>query len=652
MRGTRAGDEIRNSILGADRPFRVLDGGKGGGTPPRSDAPDGQPPCPVTSLGDADGVYHFLDPVGQKRQLTARQLGNRHEVRGLFRGDETWLRAKFPDRKELEDGEGKTVSRVVGFQLNAAAAWLQKSCSDQGLYGDFLQLRRPGIWRGDDGLPIVHSGDAVLIEGEWLPAGTRTGNQIWIATPSAPRPGNPCDHEIGQRLQEDLQRLWKFRLGGAPHLLLGLVATGMLGTAARWRPNAFLCGEGGSGKTMLMDVLRSACPMHAYSNNASEAGVTSLMNGRVVPIFIDESSDRQNQGGGAEALMDLVLASASGDGTKAVRGRADGGYRTIEMAGCILYGSVNPPSMQPQHVGRITLIELLKPEGGEDYRAEQEQLADWTREQGPALWGRVIGAAERWHASLLKFRTALAEARCAPREMDQLGALLAGWWILTSETLPSERDAQIGVAMASEFVRPAADTAEDSGPRRAIMHLLSQLVQYDGTTRQEQVGTLLDRAWEPSDEITDDRREAEVLARFGIRPVRPCLQLFEWRVPVAGDEDFPAAGSPSPTPTWRPKIGAPARDPGHICQCLSCRDRQRRPVPRFSARGGVWLMPVAIKPLYRGVHGLEGDRWQMEILRLGTRSRGTVRVGGVTGKAIWLPREAIDDGGGGQSSEL
>jgi hypothetical protein len=616
----------------------VIDGG--GGKPPTGGRPaDGETPCPVTPLGDADGVWHFLDPLGKKRQLTAREFGNRHVVRGLFRGDERWLREKFPDRKEFENEHGGKAVRVVGFQLNAAAAWLQKLCSDQGLYGDFLQLRRPGIWRGDDGLPIVHAGDAVLIEGSWCAAGTRTGNQIWIATPPAPRPAAPCDHSVGESFREEIQRLWKFRLGGAPHLLLGLIATGMLGTAARWRPNAFLCGEGGSGKTMLMDVLRAACPMHAYSNNASEAGVTSLMNGRVVPIFIDESSDRQNQGG-ADALMDLVLASASGDGTKAVRGRADGGFRTIEMAGCILYGSVNPPSMQPQHLGRITLIELLKPDGGEDARAEQTALAEWARINGPALWGRVIASAERWHASLTVFRTALAEAGCAAREMDQMGALLAGWWILTHEGLPGEAGAREGVGMAAEFIRPASDTIEDSGPRRAVQHLLSQLIQFDGTTRQEQVGILLERAWTPSDEAWDHQADAKVLARFGMRPIRPCLERFQWRVPMPEEPDFPNGPV-----NWRAR---PDR-PGDViagCTCKSCLDHQKRPVPRLSAGGGIWLMPMALKPLYRGVHGLDGDRWQIELLRLGTRSRTSVRVGGVVGKAIWLPREAIDDGGG------
>ena len=109
---TKAKDNIRSAVLGADRPFRVIDGG---GKSPPPDAGGSDNPCPITPLGDFDGVYHFLDSAGQKRQLSSRQLGNRHEVRGLFRGDEAWLRAEFPDRKDVEGEGGSKTTRVVGF---------------------------------------------------------------------------------------------------------------------------------------------------------------------------------------------------------------------------------------------------------------------------------------------------------------------------------------------------------------------------------------------------------------------------------------------------------------------------------------------------------------------------------------------------------
>ncbi|MGE4044477.1 MAG: ATP-binding protein [Acetobacteraceae bacterium] len=623
---SKATESIRRSILGGDRPFRVIQGG-----PPSGGRPDDdEDPCPVTPLGDFDGTWHFLDAIGQKRALRTAQIDRESEQLGLFRGDDTWLRRNFPVRKKVTDQEGQETTIVVGFNRFQVGAYLQKICAEQGLYDENVLLRRPGIWRGDDGLPIVHCGNRVLIEGDWRPAGTRTGNQIWIAAAPLARPGVPYDHTVGQELQQRIGALWNFRIPGGEIMLLGTVATGLLGTVARWRPNAFLCGEAGSGKTMLLETVRDLCPMHRYTNNATELGIVSIMNGHTMPIFIDESSDQANQGG-AERLMDLVLASSSGDGTRAVRGKADGGFRTMDMAGSVIYGSVTPPSLLPQHLARISLIELAPAEEGETKWAEMEALKGWAKERGPGLWGRLIASAERWRASLDTFRAALAAVGCAPREQDQYGHILAGWWVLAQEGVPGEAGGREGVAAISAYIRTAEDVKEDNGGRRAVQYLLSRVIQWDGTTRQEQVGELIGQVMAASTDPADSMQYGQALARRGLRAVRPCHRHYDW-LPLYPDGPKGWVRLPPPPPSVE------------MCKCQSCSDRQGRPVPRMSDDGGLWVMPVAVRAFFDGQRGLEGSRWEMELLRLPNahRSRKTVRVGGVQGKAIWLPREAVD----------
>lgn len=625
----KSADVIRLAIVGADRPYHSPRGGPpGGGGRTKSD----DDPCPVTPLGDFDGSWHFLDTIGQKRVLSTRQLGNADELRGLFRGDESWLRRHFPERK-VTDVDGEKKDRVIGFNKALAAAHMQQLCASQGLYDESVSLRRPGIWRGEDGLPIVHCGDQVLIEGNWQPSGTRTGNQIWIAASPTARPDIPAGQDVGREIQRQMADLWSFRTKGGEILVVGTLASGMLGTVARWRPNLFMCGPPGSGKSMLLETARDCCPMHRYTNNASEAGVISAMNGHVMPVFIDESSDRANQGG-AEALMDLVLASSSGDGTKAVRGKADGGYREVSMAGSVVYGSVTPPPLQPQHMARISIVELDAPDAGEDNRAKMEALREWVKERAPSLWGRVIASAERWRASLDAFRMQLAVVGCAPREMDQFGAILAGWWILTNEGLPGDDGVREGVAAIAAFVRTAEDVKEDNNGHRALQVLLSRIVQYDGTTRQEQIGEMIIQIMTPSIDPADAHTLAKGLGIRGIRVIRPCLMRFGWGPLYPGGPD---GWAPLPTPH-------PRADGG--CTCLSCRDRQGRPVPRLSDDGGIWVMPKPAEPFFASERGLEGHRWQMELCRLPHvhKNRTNVRVYGPPGKAIWVPRALIDGG--------
>jgi hypothetical protein len=574
------------------------------------DRPAGPRGCPIVALGHIDGQFVFLDVAGQRRRLSARQLGSRSDLAALFLGDTTWLLEQFPRKKTSKTvvaGETVVETTTEGFYTAVAAEFLMDLARQAGIFGDHVVFRQAGIWHDDKGLPVVHAGDEVLFIGsgashglaETHPAGQKLGGYVWAAGPKTPRPVRPCSAEIAQRLQADMQRLWSFKDPGGAIVVLGLIGTGYFGAAAEWRSNGYLTGGGGSGKSMLLQLMRACAPLHHYTSDTSKAGVEGAVNGHAMPIFIDESGDKADQSG-AQALMDMLLAATGGEGTKGHRGTADGGVRSINLVGVVTMASVAPPDMKPTHRSRITLVELQKPGGGEDNRAEMDELIADMRKLGPSLWGRALANFDRWRASLAVFRDALGRAGCAPREMDQLGAILAGWWTLTQDAPPTEREAlDQGVAAVPEFVRRADEVADDDGPTRMLQLLMTQLVQYDGTTRQEQIGTLLERAYsEPNlADSTDADFASRVLQRYGLRPVR-----------------------------------ANAKN-----------DQRGRPVPRMGDGDGLWVLPISVRGLFRGT-AFEGDRWQFEAMRLPSARRGgsNVRFGGATGKAIWIARRDFD----------
>jgi hypothetical protein len=100
---------IRQSVAGTDRGLRSVDGD--GGEPPIGGSRSRADGCPVVALGHLAGVLHFLDVRGQKRELTARQLGTRHDLLLLFCGDDSWLREHFP-RWGLRSAGGGTKIRT------------------------------------------------------------------------------------------------------------------------------------------------------------------------------------------------------------------------------------------------------------------------------------------------------------------------------------------------------------------------------------------------------------------------------------------------------------------------------------------------------------------------------------------------------------
>ena len=605
---------VKSAVLGADRAFRVVDGGRSEPPPRPGDAEDDD--CPVRALGYNRAGYCFLNGDGlDVIEIPAHRLCSRAGILGLFLADEEWLRNHFPRKKLVDDGAGGKTEVVIDFAFNAVAAHLIRQCRARGFWGTRMVLRGPGIWRADDGQPVVHAGDAVLLNGEWRALGLqdgkriwRTGSQVWTFGEAAPRPDTPCDHSVAATLQQDLQLYWRFRQPAGAIALLGMLYSGYLCGALDWRINAFVTGGTGSGKTALRAVLRNLWPMHVYSNDTTKAGIEHHISG-AIPTVLDETNDRNKNAG--RDLIDMVLGAGGDEGTRALRGTADGKGRAAQIISAVLMFSIDAPELQPQHLNRFLCLELLSPLDGADFRAEHAWLATEMRKHAPSLWGRAISSFERYQECLRMFRIALRDRSCDPREMDGKGALLAGWYVLTHEGLPGDAQLREGVAALGELVVSADQARLNDGPRRALRHLLGYLATLHRSTDRDPIGVLLDRAF-GDDPMRDPGSAWDTLGNYGIRPIRAC------RVPD-GQVDL-----------TKP------------CTCASCFDaRSRKPVPRIGRDDGLWVANTndQLTRLFAGTDW-DGGRWRQQLLRLPSAhtSRRSVRVGGNSGYAIWLAR--------------
>lgn len=636
-------DTVRQGIMGAPRAphLQVIDGGGGeknavppspGEGPPRgrNDGPPSMEPpaptaesnCPLLPLGHEDGAFHFLDVDGQKRQLSARQMGSRAELMTLFVGDDRWLMKWFPRLKKITETVGGVETEkteIIGLNINGAGEALMRMCRKAGLYGPHVTIRGPGVWRGADGAPVVHVGERVLRDGRWQDAGFRDGNQVWRGAPPSPfpgaigpdgeplsvgEPGFAAPASVAQELQARVRDLWSFRHAGAEIVVIGLMGIGYYGAAARWRANGFLIGGTGSGKSLLLDLLRACVPAHVYSTDTTKSGIEAAIDGKPSGVFIDEAGDRIDQRG-AQTLLDLVLSASSNEGTRGLRGTMDGKGRSFSALCNAIYACVNPPDMQAQHRDRFTTVDLKKPSAGDDGRVQMEAAIEWAKGHGPALWGRAIEGWGRWLAARDTYRNALMRAGCASREMDQVGAILATWWVLVEDGVPSEAQALDGVGAINAFVRSAAEVAQQDGPRRMLQHLASVTIQRDRSTDLEQVGVLVRTAF-GADTNADAEPTRRLLARVGIRVIR------------ASDKE----------------------------------DTRRRPIPRGAPGDGLWFgrSVSGFRDLFKNT-AWDGDRWSYEMQRHPTAALSAPRninIGGVSGPAIWISRsdwEADDDPG-------
>ena len=481
--------------------------------PPPADAMDFEG-SNIVPIGVAPGFYYLVDAGGNFRAVPARDMMQKSTLLDLFGADDAWLAQRF--------GVSNDFGVLVVKDWDKVGKAIMRACFLLGPYDPVVNPpRRTGIWADDKGAPLLHlGGRLVFADGRMEAAGIvlhvevegATERHVYVREPSVRRqPAQPCSPADIDDLRRDIADLWVFRDGPAAAMLgLGWCAVASLGAAVRWRPNLVVLGGTGTGKTSLMNVLRGLLPVHAYSNDTTKSGLESRVTDRPGPIIVDEAA--QGDRSGAAALFDMMLPASGGEGSRGLRGSPDGRGRSFSVLGSVCYAAIHPPVLKPEHMGRFTEITLM-PAGRDNKDAIDAVIAKGHR-LGPALLARVIKAFPRWDGNLRAMRAALVQAGATAREADQVGALLAGWWLLASDAVATDDEASALVREASAFIGGAAAQREDSAGRRAWVMLASTSITRAASQVRVPVGDLVRECFD-YDAAGDPEGE---LRRIGLKP--------------------------------------------------------------------------------------------------------------------------------------
>ncbi len=481
--------------------------------PPPADAMDFEG-SPIVPIGVAPGFYYLVDAGGNFRAVPARDMMKKETLLDLFGADDSWLAQRFG----VTDEYGVLV--VKGWDKVGKA--IMRACFLLGPYDPVGNPpRRTGIWADDKGAPLLHlGGRLVFADGRAEAAGIvvnvevegATERHVYVREPSVRRqPAPPCPPADIDDLRRDIADLWVFRDGPAAAMLaMGWCAVASLGAAVRWRPNLVVLGGTGTGKTSLIRVLQGLLPVHAYSNDTTKAGLEARVTDRPGPIIVDEAA--QGDRSGAAALFDMMLPASGGEGSRGLRGSPDGRGRSFSVLGAVCYAAIHPPVLKPEHMGRFTEITLMP--AGRDNKDAIEAIQARAHGLGAAMLGRVIKGFARWDGNLRAMRSALVLAGATAREADQVGALLAGWWLLASDAVATDAEASALVREASAFIGGAAAQREDSAGRRAWVMLASTSITRAAGQVRVPVGDLVRECFDH--EAAGDP-EGE-LRRIGLKP--------------------------------------------------------------------------------------------------------------------------------------
>lgn len=507
----------------------------GGGSPPRPPferplLPERLPEnSPVKALGTLEGLYFYLDSLGQLRRNKQSEHGRLH-ILDLFGGWE-YLRETWPVWTLVSDGWVKKAE----FNHSFLAPVLMRSCAEKGVWDPTDRVRGCGTWIEDTGELVMHCG------GHLWRAFPKSGTPIVredaglkgdLLYPRRAPLGEPLFEKLdqtGQRMLDQLET-WNFKRGELDQrIILGQITACIIGQAAHWRPHSWVTGGKGTGKSTLETWIEWVLGDRASvkPTATSQAYVYQKLGDSSLPVLLDEFEAKENNQRQQDVIELMRIASSKGE---LGRGGSENNPKTYNLKSCFIAFSILIPPLSPQDRSRIAIVELRPlgrrseemelPLGVEEYDLALGDKSRWIK-TGRELRGRVLQQWHRYRDTYHEYFKALSKAGMDPRAASQFGALGAGQDIALYDELKAEH--------VAAYVKLLPDAAHEgtrgyqNEPEACLQHLLAYMPDTVRHGSRETVAWWLraGRAKLESDDRSNDPDDANrVLAKHGIRIYR------------------------------------------------------------------------------------------------------------------------------------
>lgn len=381
-------------------------------------------------LGYDHGKYYFLS--GKSKQiveLSAGKLAKAAELLAL--APLQWWEREFA-------GD----SGLTGKSLLSAANYLIQSCHAAGVFSDEKRRGR-GVWPDLDDI-VIHAGDRLFVNGDET---SLVSAQTEMTYECATR----IDVDINNKLAAEDAKLiarWATSLNFESKtdavLLMGWLTVAIASGALNWRPHIFISGEKGSGKSSVLRVLIHL--LHGFvlsvTGSTSAAGIRQTLKHDAMPVVFDEAEgDSQKALANIEDVLALMRHASANVQAKVLKGGADGKASSSTVRSCFCLTAIRDPVHQAADISRISVLNLSQATNLSRHRNDTvtTPLADeiLSGDFAERFRGRVLSRIPEMLETIQVF-TKQAQAMFQDSRMgDQIGALIGGAWMLTSDEIPT-----------------------------------------------------------------------------------------------------------------------------------------------------------------------------------------------------------------------
>lgn len=485
--------------------------------PPAEEAPEDEPAAndmPFKFLGfdkSESGGQRFYFYVRNSGTVFSYSASSLSKTNLMTLAPLHWLEGHFMNK--------------TGLDLDAAQSFIIGHGSKAGPF-DERKIRGRGAWVEGENV-ILHGGDKLIVNGKNAPLREYKSKFIYEA-------GRELGFNIENALSAKEAHRFMDVVGGISwerpinrYLFAGWCILAPICGALKWRPHIWLTGGAGTGKSWVFkSIVRrmlGECAL-AVQSETTEAGIRQILGHDALPIVFDEAEGNERRDSDRiQTILNLMRAASAEDGGIMAKGSAGGTAKTYRIRSCFAFASISVGVYLQSDRSRVSVLGLvseqdkaLKEQKWKDLKKVHREVitdkfCDRMRARTIALLPTIIKNAET-------FADAVAFELGEQRAGDQLGALLAGAYSLTS-------DGVISYADACKWVK-AKDWAEEKtneGQRdemQLFAYLMEQMTRIEaaGAHYERNIGEIVNASLYGEPAIFLEKEKAEDrLKRLGFR---------------------------------------------------------------------------------------------------------------------------------------